>query len=514
MKKTLTLLLTLALPIFVSAQIQNFDTNGGVDYDNTRKDVRIGPYTSIGSTRMNNFGYIGFNAYLNSSSVSGLYNRFKPDWPGNGSTSGKGIVFHMTAGGNADLNIVGIDWGSSSNEQDLSSFSNIMTLKHNQLVGIGTTSPTSSLHILSSDSRGMKFSRSGAHDFGYEIGGTTFGLYDYTDGEYRWRTGNGHVILNESGGNVGIGTTSPNAKLDLRNGHLYVGDDTFNNPGSWGATINLDDNVHSRVLIEERGTGVQTALMSHTGGTSKVGTISNHDFQIVANHDEKVRIATNGNIGIGTSTPNAKLDLRNGHLYVGDDTFNNPGNWGATINLDDNVHSRILIEERSTGVQTSLWAHTGGNAKVGTISNHNFSIISNGSEKMTVTTSGKIGIGTLSPTEKLSVDGTVLAKKVRVSTTGADWPDYVFSPNYKLKNLSELEAYIQANQHLPEVPSTKEIEEKGQDLGDIQTTLLKKVEELTLYLIEQDKRNKDQEARLKALEEENKSLRKLLESKN
>ncbi|MBO3699247.1 hypothetical protein J4E76_12320, partial [Fabibacter sp. E12] len=214
----------------------------------------------------------------------------------------------------------------------------------------------------------------------------------------------------------------------------------------------------------------------------------------------------------GTSTPNAKLDLRNGHLYVGDDIFNNPGSWGATINLDDNVHSRILIEERGTGVQTSLWAHTGGNAKVGTISNHNFGIISNGSEKMTVTTGGNVGVGTLSPTEKLSVDGTVLAKKVRVSTTGVDWPDYVFSPDYKLKSLVELEAFIEANQHLPEVPSAKEIEEKGQDLGGIQATLLKKVEELTLYLIEQDKRNKDQEKRLKALEEENKNLRKLLES--
>ncbi|MBO3700775.1 hypothetical protein, partial [Roseivirga sp. E12] len=71
-----------------------------------------------------------------------------------------------------------------------------------------------------------------------------------------------HMMINTVNGNVGIGTTAPNAKLDLRNGHLYVGDDTFNNPGSWGATINLDDNVHSRVLIEERGTGVQTALMS------------------------------------------------------------------------------------------------------------------------------------------------------------------------------------------------------------------------------------------------------------
>ncbi|MFX8657140.1 hypothetical protein ABTM30_19840, partial [Acinetobacter baumannii] len=67
------------------------------------------------------------------------------------------------------------------------------------------------------------------------------------------------------------------------------------------------------------------------------------------------------------------------------------------------------------------------------------------------------------------------------------WADFVFKPNYKLASLSELETYIKEHQHLPEVPTENEIKENGVDIGDTQILLLKKVEELTLYLIEQNK---------------------------
>ncbi len=108
------------------------------------------------------------------------------------------------------------------------------------------------------------------------------------------------------------------------------------------------------------------------------------------NYDsQNIIYSENSNVGIGTTDPKAKLDVRNGHLYVGDETFSNPDSWGQTINIDDNVHSRILIEERNTGVKTALWAHTGGNSKVGTISDHDFGIITKGNTKMTIKRDGK-----------------------------------------------------------------------------------------------------------------------------
>ena len=80
----------------------------------------------------------------------------------------------------------------------------------------------------------------------------------------------------------------------------------------------------------------------------------------------------------------------------------------------------------------------------------------------------------------------IWAKEIRVSLTNP-WADYVFNANYKLKSLTELEYYIKQNGHLPEIPKSKEVEATGVNVGEMQTKLLQKIEELTLYIIEQNK---------------------------
>ncbi|SES20108.1 hypothetical protein [Pedobacter rhizosphaerae] len=103
----------------------------------------------------------------------------------------------------------------------------------------------------------------------------------------------------------------------------------------------------------------------------------------------------------------------------------------------------------------------------------------------TLTNKGDLGLGTMSPKEKLSVNGKIRAHEVKVET--ANWPDYVFKPEYDLPTLSEIEKLIKAMDHLPEIPSAKEVEINGVALGEMNKLLLKKVEELTLHLIEKDK---------------------------
>ncbi len=95
---------------------------------------------------------------------------------------------------------------------------------------------------------------------------------------------------------------------------------------------------------------------------------------------------------------------------------------------------------------------------------------------------GNIGIGTTNPTEKLAVNGNIRAKKLIVTQSG--WPDYVFNKSYKLKPLSEVDQFIKNKNHLPDMPSSKDVEEKGLDIGKTQAALLKKIEELTLYVID------------------------------
>jgi hypothetical protein len=98
-----------------------------------------------------------------------------------------------------------------------------------------------------------------------------------------------------------------------------------------------------------------------------------------------------------------------------------------------------------------------------------------------------VGIGTMSPDSKLTVAGNIHAKEVKVTLNAGSVPDYVFSQDYKLQSLQEIEEYIKQNSHLPEIPSAKEIEKNGLLLAQMNMSLLKKIEELTLYMIEMKK---------------------------
>jgi hypothetical protein len=122
---------------------------------------------------------------------------------------------------------------------------------------------------------------------------------------------------------------------------------------------------------------------------------------------------------------------------------------------------------------------------------------------------GNVGVGTTAPDEKLTVKGKIHAQEVKVDLLGPLVPDYVFANDYKLKTLQEVEAYIKQNSHLPEIPSAQEIEKNGLMLAEMNMALLKKMEEMTLYMIEQEKRLNAQSTEISALKNLEKRLSKL-----
>jgi hypothetical protein len=120
---------------------------------------------------------------------------------------------------------------------------------------------------------------------------------------------------------------------------------------------------------------------------------------------------------------------------------------------------------------------------------------------MTINHLGNIGVGADASSDKFSVNGSIRAKKLTVSQTG--WPDYVFESSYPLRTLPEVEKFIIQYKRLPDIPSAKEVEEKGISVGDNQALLLKKMEEMTLYMISMNKE-------IIQLKEDNKQLKKAL----
>ncbi len=187
-----------------------------------------------------------------------------------------------------------------------------------------------------------------------------------------------------------------------------------------------------------------------------------------------------GNVGIGTTDPKADAKL---HVSGAEKSFAffGPNQYGANlyVGAGDNKATANTGQVVSTNGNLHLDAGSSNNIYLGYYTKTNTFINPLG---------GKVGIGTTEPGDyMLAVKGDVKVKKLKVTQT--DWADYVFAPTYKLLSLFELENYIHKYKHLPEVPSADEVAGDGLDVGANQAVLLKKIEELTLYVIEQAKRN-------------------------
>ena len=201
-----------------------------------------------------------------------------------------------------------------------------------------------------------------------------------------------------------------------------------------------------------------------------------------------------GNVGIGTTSPNAKLDIKgdlklgNGSTYT-DLIFKT----GTTISGTNGVFEILpkTMPGSGTARQTTYFKNA----------SH-----SNGKTEHNVVVDGNVGIGTTNPGSwRLAVNGQIRAKEIKVET---GWSDFVFYDNYNLPTLKEVEKYIKEKGHLKDIPSAKEVEKHGIFLGEMDAKLLQKIEELTLYTIEQEKKIKSQENKISALEKSSSKIEK------
>lgn len=191
-----------------------------------------------------------------------------------------------------------------------------------------------------------------------------------------------------------------------------------------------------------------------------------------------------GAVGIGTNEPSAKLDVLGG-IKISDSS-------GGGHNL---IVNNGFGGYFNTALDYTYVAKFKGNT---VNSSYDAMVITGGYD------GGKVGIGTNNPEDKLTVKGRIHAQEVKVDLTGPlAPPDYVFEDGYPLQSLAELGEFIKANNHLPEVPSAKEMMEDGLELKEMNLILLKKIEEITLHLVALKKENEDIKIELKQLKAKN-----------
>lgn len=271
-----------------------------------------------------------------------------------------------------------------------------------------------------------------------------------------------------SNGNIGIGTASPTSGLTIQTEGANVND---------GALF-LVNSVNS-------GFGGNATL---AGIKTLAGDGGQYNFLKLQNAGGvKLLINGAGNVGIGTASPVSKLHTQISNyglnLIGGFQNLNGTETGGNAVGIGfvnealGSWWKAAIVHERTGGYGI-------GSLKFLVNSSVDNSTVTLSDVKMTILSSGFVGIGTDMPKEALSVNGSIRAKTIKVEIT--NWPDYILKKDYLLPSLSFVKNYIDQNQHLPDIPSEEDVTKEGLNLGEMNRLLLKKVEELTLYLIEKD----------------------------
>ncbi|WP_158826719.1 tail fiber protein [Mucilaginibacter lacusdianchii] len=313
-------------------------------------------------------------------------------------------------------------------------------------------------------------------------------LTSITLAKAQWSTNGNHIYTSNSG-NIGFGTSTPIESIGgaRKTLHLY-------NPSD-GVIMRLQGNT----IDFEIGT-------SPAYNASFISTRSNHDFIYFTGSVERYRITKDGYFGIGMTFPTGRLEVASpngGTGSAGIFHLNGSQSWGHVVTLATDLtggdDARLLFSYRNKSKQWSLG---------GSFNTSRFSIWEDsgngvfgsdyGTERFTVLPGGNVGIGTSAPDTKLAVNGTIHTKEVKVDLAEMA-PDYVFEKSYDLPTLSEIERYITTHRHLPEIPSAKEMEKEGMNVGSMTLKLLKKMEEMTLLMIQQQKKIQHLESQVQNL---------------
>ena len=365
-----------------------------------------------------------------------------------------------------------------------------------------------------------------------------FSGYLPLNGTANWNAYMGGTAPNYFNGDVLVGTTTNSLSTKL----FVNGNGTLRPPTGGGTALNLlQTTVGSNASpTSNKISWVRTDLLecgsidvpdsrTNVNGVPMIFTTRDNSNVV----SEKMRIANGGNVLIGTSVdPGIKLCIENNTgATTSIASFKNTNVSAATlINCSDSngsavaslgVNSSASTANASFGGIGESFVRSNANSSglvlstANSVGNIRFLTTGSGTERMRIESSGNVGIGTTIPDSKLTVNGTIHATEVKVTATVP--ADYVFEkyylgesslkPDYTLLTLSEVEKYTTANHHLPNVPSAKEIKENGLHLGEMSNILLQKIEELTLYSIEQKKTIEKQATAIEKLEKENQAFK-------
>ena len=348
------------------------------------------------------------------------------------------------------------------------------------------------------------------------INDSMFGIYNAAGGGFKF-------YFNHINNNFGIYNSNPRAPLSFQATTGNKIDLYYDSPtamygiGIAGAELQLYTNAntaHTSIGYGSSTSFKETFRVNNVGNTVTTNPVTLNTNVENAAYFKTSDYYTGAIKLIGTSTSTARLGLYayasgsssglKEYLSITDDGNVGINTTAPAFKLD--IAGRMRLRNESAGVTAGFWLDgTTLEARgfIGTFDDNRIGFYGGGTGWgfLYDVTDGTLGIGT---TQKaagylVNIGGKLMAEEVRVQLRAA-WPDYVFEKGYKKLTLAELENYVAVNKHLPNIPSAKEIQKDGQQLGEVQRKMLEKIEELTLYIVEMNKR-------METMEKENKSLK-------
>ncbi|WP_264523470.1 tail fiber protein [Flavobacterium sp. N502536] len=295
----------------------------------------------------------------------------------------------------------------------------------------------------------------------------------------------GTIKGNSTNDNVGIGTKTPIEKLDINGG---TGDGASFDARMALTKVSSTGNVLSAKLV------LNDADTNFGNLSFKVKTTPS-EWELEEFYTNALTIkGFNAFVGIGTNNPIEKLNINGG---TGDGaSFDAKMALTKVSSSGNTLAAKIVLSDADTNFGNLSF-------RVKTTASK-WELEDFYTDALTIKGSNaNVGIGTTKPDEKLTVNGKIHAQEIRIDLSGpmTKVPDYVFTNDYKLKSLQEVEEFIKQNSHLPEIPSAKEIEKNGLMLAEMNMSLLKKIEELTLYSIAQEKKINSQAQEIEILKD-------------
>lgn len=321
------------------------------------------------------------------------------------------------------------------------------------------------------------------------------------DGETTFR---GYVSFNDSiriKGDLHIGESSLILKSHPCSGNEQTGEELQDIGLNDGVNIGgySDEILSSCGVIKVGGEPILEGIKFGIGKAPKCELDVLGDIRAASNNSDYVRLRHDGNNGyINTSA--GDLILNNGGSSVHIGTSNSPTDLTVhgqahTSDLVVNNNATIAGNLNVLGLMSYLNLNIANNATIGANLNANIANINTANLNLAnintnLTVDGKVAIGSINTSDlgtfNLGVEGGIISDEVKVASV-VDWPDYVFDSEYNLATLQEVEEYIAEHNHLPDVPSERAVYENGIDVADMFKLMMRKIEELTLYTIEQEK---------------------------